>query len=257
LNQHPYFVLGGFVSSTERWAEFSSDWQAVLDMEPRLAYFKMSEASFLKGQFALWKGWNRQMRDQRLAKFVEIARSYPIYRTSFAVDKAAFYKLIGGLDLPDPKPTANDPYYLAFHMLVTGLPLLQASNRLTVEPDGKIDFIFDEQSLTGTRASEAWHNVKTNVLPNLQMDGVPNILPFLGSPPIYRDEKEFLPLQAADLYVWHVRKHLRNNRVLAVRPMPILKRLYEIPGNDKVYDRSRMLDLRADLLELIAQATGD
>jgi hypothetical protein len=256
LNQHPYFVLGGFVSSVERWAEFSSDWQAVLDMEPRLEYFKMSHAGSLNEQFSPARGWDRPMRDARLAKFVEVARSYPIYRTSVAVDKALFSEHIAGLDLPNPRPTAKDPYYLAFHNLVTGLPLLQAGNIKSVPKDGKIDFIFDYQCKTGIRASAAWEDVKTNVLPRLKMDGVPDVMPFLGSPPIFRDEKEFLPLQAADLYVWHVRRHLRNNRVLEVRPTPILKRLYEIPGNDKVFDRGQILDLKADLLDLIARTRG-
>lgn len=256
VNEHPYFVLGGFVSTVERWAEFSSDWQVVLDMEPRLEYFKMSEAGSLNGQFHMRRGWDRPMRDARLAKFVEVARSYPIYRTSVSIDKALFRDHIAGLDVPNPKPTAKDPYYLAFHNLVTGLPLLQAVNIKSVPKEGKIDFIFDYQCKTGGRASDAWEHIKMNVLPRLKMDGVPDVMPFLGSPPIFRDEKEFLPLQAADLYVWHVRKHLRNNRVLEVRPSPILRRLYEIPGNDKVFNRDQILDLKEELLDLIARVRG-
>lgn len=252
-NQHPYFVLGGFVSSEERWAEFSSDWQVVLDMEPRLEYFKMSEAGYLSKQFAMRKGWTKPLRDERLKRFVEVARSYPIFRTSVSIDKGAFYQHVASLKVRKPAPTAGDPYFLAFHKLVLGLPLLQAGNISSLAAEGRIDFIFDNQGVTGARASVAWENLKQNVLPKLEMNGVPNVLPFLGSPPIYRDEKEFLPLQAADLYAWHVRKHVRNNRVLAVSPTPHLSRLFEIPGNDMVYNRSELLDLRSDLIASIAQ----
>lgn len=256
LNQHPYFVLGGFVSTAERWAEFSADWQAVLDLEPRLEYFKMSEAGSLNGQFHARRGWDKPKRDARLAKFVEVARSYPIFRTSVAVDKTLFNEHIVGLNVPNPRPTANDPYYLAFHNLVTSLPLLQAFNNKSIPEQGKIDFIFDYQSKTGTRAVDAWDHIKCNILPNLKIKGVPDIMPFLGSQPIFRDEKEFLPLQAADLYVWHVRRHLRNNRVIAVRPTQILSRLYEIPGNDKVFDRPQMLELKAEISDLISRLRG-
>jgi hypothetical protein len=42
----------------------------------------------------------------------------------------------------------------------------------------------------------------------------PELLSLVGSPPIFRDEKQFLPLQAADLYTWQARNHyVTNNKV--------------------------------------------
>ncbi len=41
------FVLAGYISSLERWGDFSNEWQRLLDMRSphyrHLAYFKMSE----------------------------------------------------------------------------------------------------------------------------------------------------------------------------------------------------------------------
>jgi hypothetical protein len=45
----------------------------------------------------------------------------------------------------------------------------------------------------------AWHFWKQN-------DWLEERKPLFGDPPIFRDDKTFLPLQAADLYAWHARK---------------------------------------------------
>ena len=36
--------LGGYVSSTEHWAQFADEWDAVLVEEPRVPYLKTKEA---------------------------------------------------------------------------------------------------------------------------------------------------------------------------------------------------------------------
>jgi hypothetical protein len=46
-----FLVLGGFVSSANNWAALSDDWREALNLEPKLDYFKMSEANVLGGQF--------------------------------------------------------------------------------------------------------------------------------------------------------------------------------------------------------------
>ena len=63
--------------------------------------------------------------------------------------------------------------------------------------DAEIDFIFDEQVGEMNRILSAWEEFK-NLAP------VPNN--HLGSVPIFRDEKKFLPLQAADMLAWFIRQ---------------------------------------------------
>lgn len=251
-NIHPYFVLAGLVSDTARWADFSTDWRAVLDLEPRLGYFKMSEAKALRKEFAMQRGWTGLLRDVRVAQLVEVIRSHAIFRVSVAIDKVAFYKHVASIKLKKPNPTAGDPYYLAFHQLVLGLPLRQAMNLPEIPQEGKIDFIFDQQGKTGTRASAAWDRLKSDVLPKMQMRGVPNILSALGSPPIFRDEKHFLPLQGADLFAWYMRRQRQRNRVLVAPVEANMRRLMEIPGDDALYDTSELLSVRYDVLETLS-----
>lgn len=41
---------------------------------------------------------------------------------------------------------------------------------------------------------------------------------FVGPDPTFEDDKAFLPLQAADLFAWHLRRHWDRNQVLIVPP---------------------------------------
>jgi hypothetical protein len=57
------YAVAGFVSTAERWAAFSNEWQQLLAMTPRIRRFKMSEAMSLHGEF---DGWRAEARDEKL-----------------------------------------------------------------------------------------------------------------------------------------------------------------------------------------------
>jgi hypothetical protein len=46
-----FSVLAGYSATEPTWAAFWRDWQDALDLDPKIAYFKMSEAESRKGQF--------------------------------------------------------------------------------------------------------------------------------------------------------------------------------------------------------------
>jgi hypothetical protein len=56
--QGKIFFLGGFISTVERWAAFSNEWDSALALQPSLDYFKMSEAAGFWEQFSSSRGWN-------------------------------------------------------------------------------------------------------------------------------------------------------------------------------------------------------
>jgi hypothetical protein len=43
MNQPPVSVLAGWMLPATKWAEFSNEWKAGLDMKPAIGYFKWSE----------------------------------------------------------------------------------------------------------------------------------------------------------------------------------------------------------------------
>jgi hypothetical protein len=255
LNQHPYFVLAGLIADDARWEAFAADWKVVLDREPNLEYLKMSEAGVLRKQFAMQRGWTRPLRDACIAEFVEVIRSHAIFRISVSIEKKSFFEQVTSIHLRNPKPTAGSPYYLAFHRLVLGVPLRQSMTIGSVPESGKVDFIFDQQGKSGAMAIAAWSELKTNVLPKLEMAGVPDILPAIGAAPRFGDEKEDLPLQGADLFAWYMRRYRQRNRILIVPPDRNLERLFEIPGDDFLYDRAALRDVRETVTGLIAFPT--
>src|SRR5205085_1663702 len=76
--------------------------------------------------------------------------------------------------------------------------------------DAPCDFIFDEQIGHQEEILRAWPQTRA-MIDNAQSS---DIAQRIGSLPIFRDDKKFLPLQAADLYAWQVRyNYLRNNVV--------------------------------------------
>lgn len=56
--QGEIFFLAGFISTVERWAAFSNEWDSALGLHPTLDYFKMSEAAGFWEQFSSSRGWN-------------------------------------------------------------------------------------------------------------------------------------------------------------------------------------------------------
>ena len=61
----------------------------------------------------------------------------------------------------------------------------------------KVDFIFDEQM----RLSDQVQSIYAEVLNKME----PSLAEFMGGRPIYGDDRNLLPLQAADLLAWHIR----------------------------------------------------
>jgi hypothetical protein len=110
--------------------------------------------------------------------------------------------------------------------------------------------VFDEQGAFGREALDWWLNFK-----KLLDDAPPRsirarIASLVCDRPIFRDEKQFLPLQAADLYAWHVRKHANLQRLGLIIPESVVLRQFEktlMIGRD--YDEAELKRLSAVLLD--------
>jgi uncharacterized protein DUF3800 len=225
--QSPIFFLGGFISSVERWAAFSNEWDSALALLPALDYFKMSEAAGFWEQFARKRGWNETNRDDRLVTFARIINKYAMLRVSASIRHDLFEKYLLSLPAIERNLAVDAPYItLAMH-LVTGATMF-AYDRGIRDP---IDFIFDEQAGFKDELRERWPVYKR--LYQLTSRGR-QLAPLLGAEPSFLDEKERKPLQAADLYAWqardhYVQNHRAKNQKIAVPMSATLKLLRGIP----------------------------
>jgi hypothetical protein len=102
-----YFVLAGYVERESVWTNFSSDWQEILDLEPGLQYFKMSEAESLKGEFS---GFTAEERDVRLGQFIDLILKHEPWEVSIAVSEKDYREVLYPVSLN----SHASPYYPLF-----------------------------------------------------------------------------------------------------------------------------------------------
>lgn len=226
----PIYVLAGFVSDYPTWAHFSDKWRAALDREG-IAYLKMSEAMRRDGEFA--RGWSASHRDAFIYELVETIAKHTRLRVSASVKRSDFEDLFHGL--PARGEYMEDPYQLLFW----GICRLVVEAQFRAGQTEPCDFIFDTHGATGERARAWWPHWDGWIHPSRRH--------LLGDPPMFRDEKRALPIQAADMYAWLVRHRLLGPDVERWQAKAFFKALQCVPVQHFRLTRDRLVGLRASL----------
>lgn len=195
--QGPIFVLAGLLGRSEDWAEFTDKWQAVLDHDPSLSAFKMREAAGLSERFA---GWSPAQRDARVFQLAEVINQTPLTAIFCALDLEGFDAFVTGA----PKPM-NHPHVFAHHLITTAI-VLELLDKGHAE---EIELIFDQHVIFEPRVLASYQSLLRAF--SSQARGA-QALTLLPHQPIFKDDETFLPLQAADLYAWYIRKTLAGEK---------------------------------------------
>jgi len=194
------FVLAGYVHSAESWLAFSDDWQAALDAHPRIEYLHMVEAENLRGPF---KGWSHVEKDRKVDAMASVIAKYAPWSIECSVSRSVFEKIL--------KPTTpyeiRGHYFPCFYAVIIRLAQMHVSMGHTLP----IDFIFDEHGAIGAEAAVWYEAIKSMQSPEVSR--------VLGSSPIFRDDVKVLPLQAADLLAWHLRRMRERRNQNEQRPV--------------------------------------
>jgi Protein of unknown function (DUF3800) len=181
------FVLAGYVSTTEHWAAFSDKWQELLDHDSKyyrkLEHFHMTEMTGSVGDRERCRWFHNVIEQHAL-----LAISYTLSVKDVRREADRMFS--------DPKVRRelSNPWQLATSSMLSMLASNREKMALPVEP---IDFVFDETSEKGAVLS-SWELFKA-VHP-------PEQAKLMGSTPIFRNDREYLPLQAADMFAWWVRR---------------------------------------------------
>jgi hypothetical protein len=179
------FVLAGYVSTTERWAAFSDEWQKLLDhRDPEhfraLEYFKMSEMQSERDR-------------ERCRWFHNVIEEYALGAISYTIStKVLRHEVERMFTEPEWRHGLSNPWAFATSAL---LPVYARNRQAINLPEGPIDFVFDDRS-DKKIIIENWDRFKSNN---------PDCANLMGATPIFRSDREYLPLQAADLFAWWVR----------------------------------------------------
>jgi len=213
----PTYVIAGFLSTAKTWRWVAQKWMEVLDTPPILAYFKMKEAmnpGASKKHQSQFFGWPREAIDETIELFTELIWRTVSMRIRITVPNIEYGHIFKG----KVGPHVDFPYWLAHVSAMMETTRLLAAHGI----QEKVDFIFDTASEREQHwILNAWHFWKQN-------DWFEERKPLFGDPPIFRDDKTFLPLQAADLYAWHARKE---------RGLRSEGREYEHPGWNAINEK--------------------
>ncbi|MGY4253401.1 hypothetical protein ACVI1L_000469 [Bradyrhizobium sp. USDA 4516] len=174
-------VIAGYVARASEWARFSQAWQGKL-LEAGLARFKMTEMA---------------KRPEIAAYFYRTIEEYNIeVAISCVFDTAGLVRFVNEFVGKSPSldmGAMKNPYLYAARQIIENLALAQEKMGLS-EP---VDFIFDDKS-EQKRLSPHWDLFRASLKPEIRG--------LMGSDPICRDDEKCMPLQAADLWAWWVRK---------------------------------------------------
>lgn len=180
--QNP-FVLAGYIAPAEKWVQFSERWRALLDGEggyQRIAEFKMRKVA------------NTVRNRRRCALFYSLIEQHADVAISYTVD-TLLYKRIVHEHFPEPLASSLDN---PWDQAVGGLMWLLSRNQQSFGLNSPVDFIFDN----ATEKARCLHGFE--VLKQLNLLGHE----LMGDTPAFRDSTKCLPLQAADMYAWRVRR---------------------------------------------------
>ena len=179
-----WYVLAGYLGTVEGWDQFDSLWLDVLHEYPRVEYFKASEAESLRKQFG---GFTDEQRNTKLDRLIEVIGRCSRRAICARMRQRVYNDFVKG-QVP---PAWDSPYYFLFPAVIAA-----SINIERILGDSEtVDFVFD--------SDEAHEKGCERLLPALfPMQSMYGSLVNV----IRRDEKKFLPLQAADLLAWQIRR---------------------------------------------------
>jgi hypothetical protein len=171
-----------------------------------------------------FKGLTEDEIGKRVSRLVGIIKDHALVRVSITARWSDYVKHYKGKVRVGLPKEIDHPYFLCFHGLVYSIAC-HASIKKWQSP---VDIVFDEQGKLGDETKKWYRFVKKNADPSIK--------PYLGGPPIFRDDSKFLPLQAADLFAWSIRRHLWNNKIIHVPMRSELRSLQSMEAIEQKVD---------------------
>jgi len=187
--EQPVFVLAGFVMSVYMWTVFADQWRAILDAPPKIEYFKMKEATHCFEQF---EGFSIPQRDAKVRMLTSLIVDHKPLAVRHVVPLEAYERCFK----KKFSKKANYPYFLSYYGVIGTLLRYQVLNEWHL--NDKSDFVFDEQGTESDFIQGNWTAAEKKLPEEYKK--------LIGARPDHRNDKKFLPLQAADLFAWHVRR---------------------------------------------------
>jgi hypothetical protein len=201
--QGRYMSMCGLLGEAEVFAALSDEWSKALEgpyPPGRIEYFKIDEAVTLDGQF---RHWSDEHRDQKVSQLAKLIDRGDILKIGARIDLHAFSKMSEQWNkevivraTPGQKYHAMDEPYLQLFLFIFTTAVTEAVARGAKAP---IDIVFDHQDQFRPTITSFYPDMRT------LWEVVPNRLAVMPYHPMFRDDRDFLPLQAADMLAGELR----------------------------------------------------
>lgn len=186
------FVLAGYIASAEGWANFSREWEEML---PHGTLNKHNRYHFKMAEMAL-----NEERMARVPGFYRIIENHVLGFVSCKIDISELRGIRSRVQVPGLEidwAMFGNPYFVAFRCLLDMFHLQRSRMTEVIPSEERIDFYFDNQ---------AEKNAVVAMWDSYIKERPEETRLYYGATPRFEDDEEFLPLQAADLWAWCVRK---------------------------------------------------
>ena len=186
--------LAGYINLASNRILFSDAWREELNTASSIDYLKMSEAQNLSGQF---RGWDADTRDARVKRLAGVIRHFKPNSVHCLVSRRGFKE---NLEPVAPFGFGHSSFYI-FQRLMVDLARAQTESR---NPFSKvpIDFIFEQQQETDQEARQFCELIRETYPGPIRA--------CFSKSPIFGGDKLVLPLQAADMFAWHIHRDNEN-----------------------------------------------
>lgn len=189
------WALAGYVADVESWARFSVEWERML---PRGA---VTEDGVYHFKMALMAQSPERMG--RVPGFYRLIEKHALHSLSCRTKAGELRRAIERIHVRGARidwGDWKDPYTAAFRAFMDHFHYNRPAIT-KVAPnfpaDAVVDFYFDERS-DKQKIRRMWDGYMAHREPEMR--------PLFGHEPRFEDDRAFLPLQAADLWAWWIRK---------------------------------------------------
>lgn len=193
--------MAGYLTRADKWALFTEAWDEELRSPPSIEYLRMVEANNLRDQF---KGWTEQARDEKLRGLARVIRHFEPFSFEFSISRELNDKILKPVSL---RGLGNAHFSCCFSV-VSGVARFAASQGIRAP----IQFVFDQQEGVDKDIGLLFDMMKQHLPSQAQK--------LISGAPQFEDDKKLLPLQAADMLAWHIRREYEAGKSIQ-DPLPM------------------------------------
>jgi hypothetical protein len=186
----------------------------------------MREGRQLAGNFKGWKTIDRDLKIISLAEVILRHEPHVISCWLSTEDYNATIRQVAPSDL-------RHVFSLVFQAILHTVAEYQLQRRITIPAD----FVFDEEGDIGNEAL-IWY-------PAIKESAPPQVRALMGATPVFRNDEEVLPLQAADLVAWHKR---RKKEIPGLDSETVAsQRVDELPGGEREIPKDALIEMASKM----------